>query len=184
MYANPQVAQRLPPESQMDREDALQAFIAVCNTVEPEHPYLDDPWPITAEDVDYGVTRSYYAKCGPRRGYRHVASYSTRLTYINSVSRARHLALLTHEVTHIPVCSGLCEYDSGHPPDFWREMAFHALELRDALQDGVLHDVFGDVDVEGYLEAVVADPNSSTVDRRSWSVEDCRERMRELVGLA
>lgn len=184
MYANPQVTQRLPPEAEMDRADALQAFVAVCNTVEPDHPYRDDPWPIDEDDVDYGVTRTVYASCGPRRGYRNVTSYSTRLTHINQLSREAHLALLTHEVTHIPVCSCLGEYDSGHPPDFWREMAFYALELRDALQDGALEDVFGPVDVDAYLDAVATNPKSSTVDRRSWSVDQARENMRDLLGLA
>lgn len=165
----------------MDRDDALDAFIAVVNTVRPEHPDLHDPWPIGRENVDYGTTRTYYARCGPRAGITKSVAYSTRLTYIHGISRERHLALLVHEITHIPVHSG--NHSSGHPPAFWREMAFHALELRDALEDGTLEGVFGDVDIDRFLELVATDPKPSTVDRRSWSVEECQAEMADLLGV-
>lgn len=180
-YASPEVDRQLPSESDMDRDDALDAFIAVINTVEPDHPDLDDPWPISRENVDYGVTRSYLARCGPRCDWKTWVSYDTRMTYINGISRERHLALLIHEVTHVPVNSG--SHSSGHPPEFWREMAFHALELRDALADGALDGVFGDVDVDAFLEEVADDPSAGTVDRRSWTVDECKAEMRRLLGL-
>lgn len=181
MYGEPKVAERLPPESEMDRQDALRAFIAVINTAKPDHAYLRDPWPIGPDDVDYGVTRRCYARCGPRNNPSSAVAYSTRMTYINGIGRERHLALLTHEITH--VTQNCSRGDTWHPTQFWREMAFHALEIRDALEDGVLEPIFGPVDTDGYLRQCATDPNSSTVDRRSMSVEECRDLMRDLLGL-
>lgn len=182
MYAEPHIDRRLPPEAQMDREDALDAFLAVVNTVQPDHPY-GDPWPIEAKYVDYGTTRSNYARCGPRRGSTVHVSYDTRMTYINGIARGRHLALLVHEITHIVFGNHGGNQHGGHPPEFWREMAFHALELRDALQDGALDDVFGDVEVEAFLREVAEDPNDYVVDKRYWTVDECQAELRALVGL-
>lgn len=167
----------------MDRDDALDAFLAVVNTATPDHPYYRDPYPLDRGDVKFGTTRSYYARCGPKQG-RRKAVYKTRMTYINGLDRTRHLALLTHEITHLVVGYHNGRGASGHPPAFWREMAFHALELRDAMHAGVLEPVFGDIDADAYLEAVASDPRKSTVDRRYWSVEECRSEMADLVGTA
>lgn len=185
MYGNPQVDEKLPPESQMNRTDALKAFVAVVNTCKPEHAMYDDPWapwPISEEDVEYGVTRGVHASCGPRKPWSdNVAYYATRLTHINELTREEHLALLCHEVTHITVCCGVDGYTAGHPKDFWREYAFYALELKDAIEDGVLVPVFGDIDVEKFLDEVVSNPNPATVDRRFWSVDECRKEMERLI---
>lgn len=182
MYSTPQVDWKLPPESDMNRTDALDAFRVVLNCVRPEHPFQDEPYPASRDEIDFGVTRSSHAQCGPRR-QPNVALYQTRLTHIHTLSREEHLALLTHEISHITVCSRATGHTSGHPPAFWREMAFHALELRDAIRDGVLESVFGALDIDEYLIEVANNPCGATVDRRYWSVEACRERMRELLQI-
>lgn len=185
MYAEPHIDRRLPPEAEMDRDDALDAFLAVVNTVQPDHSGDGQAvYPLARHNVEYGVTRSMHARCGPRgnRWSKVRAYYATRLTYINRLSRERHLALLVHEATHLVQHTG--NNTSSHPPAFWREMAFLALELRDALADGVLDDVFGDVDIDRFLHEVVKDPNSSTVDRRSWTVDETKAELEDLLGLA
>lgn len=181
MYGNPNVSRRLPPESEMDRDDALDAFVAIVNTARPDHPYQQNPWPVDRDAIKFGVTRSCYARCGPLKNYRTPVLYKTRMSYINGIDRPRHLALMTHEITHIK--DGTHNHSSGHPPEFWREMAFYALEIRDAIEDGVLEPVFGDVDVDAYLEKVARDPISGTVDRRSWSVEEARENVADLINV-
>lgn len=173
----------LPHEPEMDRDDALDAFVAVVNVCEPDHPY-DAPYPLKPRNVDYGVCRTYYARCGPRSGSGgRWASYNTRMTYINGISRARHLALLVHEVSHIPDTAGR-EHGS-HPPSFWREMAYHALLVRDSIrerEDGAIWDAFGDVSEDRFLKEVIDDPNPSTVDRRYHTVDECRRMVADLVG--
>lgn len=168
----------------MNRDDALDAFLAVVNTVRPDHPRYDRSiYPLSRREVEYGVTRTCYARCGPRSRFGRKVYYATRMSYINRIGRERHLALLVHEVTHIPFGIGTGTQHGGHPPEFWREMAFLATELRDALQDGALDGVFEPVDIDAYLEAVGDDPNASTVDRRYWSVEQCEAEVRTLIGL-
>lgn len=174
MATTQDMSDELPPQGDMDRDDLLDAFVTVVNLVEPDHAYHDDPWPITADRVDYSYCRSYYARCGPRKG-RNLVTYSTNTKYLKGASRARHLAVIVHEITHITQ-----EFDWGdpvHPPSFWREMAFHAQLLID--EWGAVQDHFGDVSVEDFVEEVVDDPNTSTVDRRYESVE---ERKRELAS--
>jgi len=183
----PQATQQaaLPPEAEMDRDDALDAFVAVANCCEPDHPYGDiggSVYPLSADDVDYGVTRTYYARCGPRPAMTATkVSYKTRLSYISGLSTERHLALLTHEISHIP---DTADYESGsHPPSFWREMAFNALLVRDSIRDGGgIPETFGDIDGSAFLREVVNDPNPSTVDQRYMTVEECRDMLADLVG--
>lgn len=91
--------------------------------------------------------------------------------------------MLTHEVTHVSIGKRTTNQHGNHPPDFWREVAFNALLVRDSLQDGELKQVFPDADVDRYLKAVVIDPNFHTVDRRYWSVEECRNELAKLLDV-
>lgn len=181
MYADPAIDRRLPPESEMDRRDVLEAFVAVLNTVRPEHPHHQDIWPLRPEDIQFGVTRSHFARCGPRRSRVEPVSYNTRLTHINGISREKHLALLVHEISHIPLPNQRGQ--SAHSRAFWHDVAFHALELRDALHDGVLDGIFGDVDVDKYIQHVVEDPNKKIIDGRQWTVDECRSELASLLGV-
>lgn len=168
----------------MDRMDALEAFLAVCNTVEPPHPYEDEPYPLSGTDVAYGVTRSYFARCGPRKpDAPHTVAYSTRLTYLQEISRERHLALLTHEVTHVTVGSHSDREHGSHPPRFWDWMATNAEIVADELRRGALAERFPDADVDVYLDELIADPNASTVDRRYWTVAECRDHLADRLNV-
>jgi len=184
MYSKPQVNRKLPPESEMNRTDALDAFRAILNTATPEHPKWDDPfeaYPASNDEIEYDYTRTVHARCGPRSPPM-VAKYATRMTHINDLSREDHLALLTHEITHIEVCKGVNGHKSGHPPAFWRRMAFLATEIRDAIEAGVLRPVFGEIDTSAYEATVIENPKPVTVDRRSLSVEECSELLDELIN--
>lgn len=167
----------------MDRTDALDAFIAVVNVVEPDHPHEESPYPLTRADVDYGVTRTKLATCGPRREEsEHTVGYSTRLTYIDGCSREEHLALLTHELTHVSIGSHTSEQHGMHPPRFWKRMAFYAVDVYRSLTEGELAAVFPDADPERYVYEVVNDANKPNVDRRYWSVDECQRKMREIIS--
>ena len=168
----------LPDESEMGREDMLEAFVAVVNICEPEHPYKDDPYPIDKDEVSFSYCKSYWAKCGPRGTIFNTASYSVNVDYVNGCTTEEHLALLTHEVSHIT--EGRHSGSLSHPKAFWREMAFNCWQMRDNWRD--VRSVFGSVDKDEYIEEVIIDPNSSTVDRRIETVEECRTEMAELLG--
>lgn len=172
------MTQPLPYENEMTRNDALDAFIAVVNVIEPEHPYSDSPYPVGRDDIDYGSTRSYFGRCGPAKN-DHTIKYSTRMTYIKTISRERHLALITHELTHITVPSkyGL----SNHPPEFWYQMCQYAKQVKEALLNGPLAEVFPQADPDTFQNEIVSDPNSSTVDRRYWTVSECSETIRSYL---
>lgn len=188
MTTESQQAGQLPPEAEMDRTDALDAFLAVVNCCEPDHPHAGktgpDLYPLERRNVNYGHTRSYYARCGPRNGAGlEWVSYSTRMTYINEIGRARHLALLVHEVSHIT--EGHTIGEARHPPSFWREVAFNALLIRDSIREGpggAIPDAFGQVSEDRFLREVIEDPNAATVDRRSETVGERRAQMADLLG--
>lgn len=173
----------LPPENEMDRDDALDAFVEVVNVIEPPHPFRSSPYPITREDVDFGVTRTSLASCGPRSNKSpYTVAYNTRMTAVNEITRERHLALLVHESTHIPVGSGSTEQHGSHPPRFWKGMAFNAVLVYDSLQDGRLAAVFPDADPSGFVQEVIKDPNPQTVDRRYWTVTECKDEVHDILS--
>jgi hypothetical protein len=150
----------------------------VLNICEPSHPYHCDPYPVSEDDIEYSWTSRYCAKCGPRRG-RNVAYFAINTEYANSCSPESYLSLLTHEVTHIT--EGGHTDGGGHNPAFWREVAFHALLVRDSWER--IEAAFsGDVSVESYLDLVVRDPNSAVVDRRHETVEERKKKMADLLS--
>ena len=165
---------QLPDEKEMNREHALRAFLTVLNLVEPEHPYFESPYPISADEVDYGYTRSSFARCGPLMGDQQKIRYSTRMDYINQISRERHLTLITHEISHVPLTTG-------HSREFWREVAVNANTVSESLRGGELADIFQPVDVEKYRDEIARDPNAATVDRRYWSVKECQNTLEKYL---
>ena len=172
----------LLPESDMDRDDALKAFLAVLNTVRPVHPFENHPYPLDEDDVDYKVTRRKPAIAGPcHRRADPTVSYGTRLTYINTISRETHLALLAHEVTHITIGSHSDKQAGSHPPRFWQAYGVNAAVVHDALTNGDLGRVFPDTDLSGFLDMVELTVADDVVDSRYWSVEECRHEVFDIV---
>lgn len=168
----------LPHTDQMNRSDMLDAFVAVVNICEPDHPTKIDPYPITADEVEFSWTTAYFAKCGPRYG-NDVAYYAVNTDYVSRQSTERHLALLAHEVSHIT--EGSHTDGAIHNKAFWREMAFNATEMRDSWDR--IESVFGDCCVELFEEEVIADPNGATVDKRIQTVEERKQKMQDQIGL-
>lgn len=166
----------------LDRGNLLEAFLTVLNICEPEHPYCDDPYPLTADDVDYGYKQSsgrYYASCGPRKPYKgYTVGYSVDKQYMNRASTPRHLAVLTHEVTH--VTEGSHTEGSIHNKAFWREMMFNAWHVRESW--GEIEEQFGPVNKDFFIEEVIHDPNPSMVDRRTETVQERKKENAELMG--
>ncbi|WP_338739425.1 hypothetical protein [Haloplanus salilacus] len=103
------------------------------------------------------------------------------MTAINEITRERHLALLVHESTHIPVGSHSTEQHGSHPPRFWKGMAFNAALVYDSLQDGKLADVFPDADPKDFVREVVESPNTQTVDQRYWTVKECKDEVHDIL---
>jgi hypothetical protein len=167
----------LPDESEMDRCHIEDAFVVVLNLCKPEHPYYDDPYPVDKDDVFFSYCTRYWAKCGPRR-HSNVASYAANKNYVRSCSTEAHLALLTHEVSHIT--EGRHSSAKSHPKAFWREMAFNAWQLRDNWP--LVETSFGPVNEEEYVREVIEDPNSSTVDKRMETVSERRSKQADLLG--
>ena len=165
-----------------EREDMHDLFVLVVNTVEPEHPYKDNPYPITKDQVEFGWCQSTswtWARCGPRNGYNKVAGFSCDIKYFNKQSLERILTVMGHEVTHIT--EGSHTDGSVHNQAFWREMVFNCTEIMDNVE--VFEDWFGeDLVVSEIAHEVIDDPNASMVDRRTETVEERKQENRELVA--
>ena len=166
----------------MDRDDLLEAFLTVLNICEPDHPYTDDPYPVSRSDVDYGYKKessNVWASCGPKYvGYSKTVIYKVDKAYMNRVSTERHLAVLTHEVTHVTENSGT--EGSTHNPAFWKEMMFNAWQLRESWDE--IQQVFENPDKEQFITEVIEDPNKSMVDRRMETVRERKQENAELMG--
>jgi len=99
---------------------------------------------------------------------------------MKSQSIERVLAINAHEIAHLKY--GVTRGQPTHPKEFWQAMAFYSSEMRDQI-DTIESWLDCSIDVEWFEREVVNDPNSSTVDRRIETVEQCRTRMAELLGL-
>jgi hypothetical protein len=168
----------------MNRDDFTELFVDVLKICEPEHPYYsEDPYDdVTTDDIVTTFCREdsvYYARCGPRHS-PNVAKYAVDLGYYQDVSFARVLSITVHEVTHIPYGTHNGFRSPAHPPEFWNEMAYHSQCVLDHLPQ--IEEKWMEVDEEQFRKEIVNDPNASMVDRRSESVADVRERLRNWVS--
>lgn len=157
-----------------------QIFCDLVNIVEPEHPYTDDPYPITPDDVKYGykqASSSLYASCGPRSDYKgNVVSFSADKSTFNERDSNEVLAMYVHEMTHITVGSHSDTEGGGHPPRFWREMAFNAHLLLDGWDE--VTEIFPDATKEGFIGRIISNEiNKFNIDRRYGSVQLRRHEM-------
>lgn len=166
--------------SDFSRDEIHEAFKAVVNTVEPEHPYHDDPYPIDMTDMETSYCRSdgrFLAKCGPRGTISTVVSFAIDLSWANRASTDELAATLVHEATHIT--EGGHSEGSTHNPTFWREMATNAALL--AKDPSKLEAVIGEIDREAFFDACENDPNASMTDRRMRTVEEQQQEVRETI---
>lgn len=180
-YDDPSIAAETCSDGYLTHDTILDAFVEAVNVCEPEHPHHDDPYPITAEQVEQGFcqrTGRYYAKCGPRSYGRYLIGFSADRYAFSRKSNARVAAILVHELTH--VTEGKHTPGSGHNKAFWREMVFNAQLLRDNMD--ALETILGPIDVAQFEYEVVHDPNSSMVDKRSETVAERKIENAELLG--
>lgn len=170
-------------------EDIRRLFLDVLNLCEPTHPYVNDPYPLDYEWVEWSYcTQSspYNAKCGPRDPVTHsetayVKFYADKDQFVDNWSIERSLQCLVHEITHVG--------ETNHPPEFWQAMADNMLIVRDYLEhrDGSgnypeLAQVAPHIDVETFERHAVMNPNSVMTDRRSMTVTEQREAIRQRLG--
>lgn len=163
----------------IEHDEIKSLFVKVLNIVRPDHPYIDNPYPVSESDIDYGHKKSsspYYASCGPRRGGLYVAKFAADKSYFNDVTIARILAILTHEVTHVTVGSHSNYEHGSHPPRFFREFGFNAhlvLENWDKLDY-----IFEGVTKRDFIGSIIKDEvTKSNIDKRYGSVDMRRQEM-------
>lgn len=162
-----------------EHEDVRRLFVEVVNVVQPEHPYLDEPYPVEYDDFEWSYCRASsntWARCGPGHGPK-VAKFYDDINYFSNRSIGRVLAILVHEATHIT--EGRHSEGSIHNPTFWQKYARNARTLRENL-DAL--STAGVVDVEEFEHEVVHDVNSAMTDRRSRTVEEQKKEVRKILG--
>lgn len=164
-------------------DDVRRLFVEVVNVVQPEHPYLEDPYPAKYSDFEWShckSTSNTWARCGPRgkkTWSTTVAKFYDDISYFKRSSIERVLCVLVHEATHIT--EGRHSPGSIHNPRFWRTMADNARKLRENLDQ---LSTAGCVDVQKFEQKVVMDPNSSMTDRRTYTVKEQRDAVRQRLG--
>lgn len=171
-------------------EDIRRLFVDIVNLVEPDHPYLTDPYPADYADFEWSYCRStstVNARCGPREFDNVAKFYADKHRFVNDWSNERALQCLIHEATHIT--EGSHSEGSSHNPTFWRAMTDNVLIVRDYLEhrggDGnypELARVAPTIDIEAFERHAVMTPNRSMTDRRSMTVTEQREAIRQRLG--
>ncbi len=140
----------------LTHDDIKKSFVKIINIVEPEHPYINDIYPISEKQVKYGYkqkTSSYYASCGPRSARNKPVLFKADKYYINNSEPERILALLTHEVTHVTVGSHSNVENGAHPPRFWREFGFNAHIILDNWEE--IEEFFGSVSKRDFIGYII-----------------------------
>lgn len=173
--------------SELTKNDIAEIFIDLLKICKPEHPYESDSEiyeNITIDDIEISYCRSdskYYARCGAsdRKFEGVIAKYSFDLEYYQNSSIEKILAITTHELTHITVGSVRGWYTSGHPPEFWDEMAFNAQLVLDYFQQ--IQDKWGNIDEEKYKRNVIQEANRFNIDKRTNSVEQLQNRLESFL---
>lgn len=155
------------------RDEINDRFLDVVNTVEPEHPYDDDPYPITHDDIEYSYCQSsgsFRAKCGPRSRNNRVF-FAADKQYLGSVTKERLYVTLIHEATHIT--EGSHTSGSGHNPTFWKKFAKNCKKF---VEDGAVV-----LDLGDFVGHARENPNSGMVDRRMLTVEEQKQRVEDNI---
>lgn len=163
----------------MQKEEIINSFVTVLNIAKPEHPYLNNPYPLKTENIEYGYKKassSMYASCGPRNNRNRPVSFSADKSKFNQVEPERILAINTHEVTHVTVGSHSDKEHGGHPPRFWREFGFNAHQVLDKWDQ--IRVRYGNVSKKDYIGYIVKkEVNPYNIDRRYGDVMHRRQEM-------
>jgi hypothetical protein len=177
------------------RDEIIDDFVRAVNIVEPEHPYENDPYPITRDDLELSycqTSSSYWARCGPRSRSKTIY-FAVDRKRVGRMDRERYYNILVHELTHIT--EGSHTQGSAHNPTFWRQMADNAVTFARQWKNGPIDPVvskkLGKLSIEDRLDPdkfvsyCRYEPNRPMTDRRMRTVEeqqqDVEDRMLELL---
>lgn len=162
-------------EIRRTRSEIDDAFVRAVNLIEPEHPFIDDPYPITLDDVRLSYCQEssrIWAKCGPMyERNSDVVQFSVDRKTVGRFDRERYYNVLVHELTHIT--EGSHSEGSIHNPRFWRQMADNAVVF--------VQNWPGPVDVDRFVSYCRNEPNRSMTDRRSKSVGEQRQAVEDRI---
>ena len=162
--------------SNIQKQRVIDLFITFCNIIEPEHPYIDDPYPIKLSDVESTHCKSsgrYIAKCGPRSGTTYKAHFSIDRKSVESYNIETVYRLLVHELTHIE--EGSHTHGSTHNPLFWKCFAENAVKLYHARP----HE--HDIDWSLFFTYCRNDPNKPMTDKRMRTVEEQKQEVEDEI---
>ena len=140
----------------LTHDDIKKSFATVINIVKPEHPYLNNIYPLKESQVKYSYKQkssSYYASCGPRRNRNKPVLFKADKYYFNNKEPERILAILAHEVTHVTVGRHSNVESGSHPPRFWRKFGFNAHMLLDNWDE--VQKLFGKVSKRKFIGYIV-----------------------------
>jgi hypothetical protein len=147
------------------RDEIIDDFVRAVNIVEPEHPYENDPYPITRDDLELSycqTSSSYWARCGPR-SRSNTIYFAVDRKRVGRMDRERYYNVLVHELTH--VTEGSHTQGSPHNPTFWRQMADNAVRFAKGWQNGP-------IDLDKFVSYCRYEPNRPMTDRRMRTVEE------------
>lgn len=163
----------------LSHDQIKSLFCEIVNVVRPDHPYIDDPYPIQPENIRYSyktASSSLYASCGPLNVLDYKVQFQADRHYFNHVTPNRLLAILVHEMTHITVGTHSTEEGGSHPPRFFREFSFNAHIILDHWE--YITDILPNIDKEGFIGSIIASEiNPNNIDKRYGSVEDRKHEM-------
>lgn len=163
-------------EGKLTRDDTVELFRKAANTCQPEHKYLDDPYPIFKDEIESTWCRSTsntWARCGPREEYPYKAFFSVDIDYFNNKSIERVMAIITHEIAHLTYLH--------HKPVFWETMCDFAETIIRQIE--VFNNMFDEyIFIPEYKQEIIDDPNSFMVDNRMETIEERREHMEKRMN--
>lgn len=166
--------------SQKARYESTKAFIELAKLI----PWSEkaDNWnyviiddldrriPLAPENFEVSYTSRYNAKCGRYRN-KKLLTFDMNTDYWVNKSPSKRFATLAHELVHLR--------HHHHKPLFWDTLKiFHKTFARN--QDKV-EEIMGDeIDFEKVKDKTLQTIHSGSVDRRSESVTERKEIMREI----
>lgn len=182
-------SKRHSPAFDRTRDEIHDKFVQLLNTVQPDHPYVDDPYPVERCDVETSYHRrdsDVWASCGPCRTPRSCVSFSVDLSTFESARPGFLWMVLAHEVAHVEY--GSHNESSGHRPEFWRSMADAVVDVIESVtgsgcRDGLVGHRSSDGEfVSNIVQQAYYDVHSGNTDQRSMSVGEQRQAVLDRIS--
>lgn len=160
----------------LEKKEIIDLFIEFCNIVEPEHPYVDDAYPLKLSDVESTHCKnssSYRAKCGPRNGITYTAHFSIDRKQLKTFNIEAVYQLIVHELTHIT--EGRHSEGSSHNPTFWKQFARNAVTLYRAREGE------NNIDWNLFFTYCRENPNNPMTDKRMRTVNEQKDEVEQEI---